>query len=181
MKMDLAVLKTLREQTGLSVNECRLALESSGGDPGKAREFLQKRHVQLAQKRQGKATTEGRLGSYLHHDGRLAALVEVNCESDYVARTEEFQKFCKDVAMQVAAMSPRYLSLKEVPSTGGQNQNTEALKAACLLEQPFVRDSGVTIHELLQALIAKTGEQVVIQRFVRVAVGESTHASEQPA
>lgn len=170
MKADLASIKALREETGASVNDCRMALEASGGDPKKAREFLRQRGSQIAKIRQDRATVEGRLGSYLHHDGKLAALVEVNCESDYVARTDEFKQFCKDVAMQVAAMNPRYLDSKE--HVASDVEGPEDAKASSLLEQPFVKDPSTTVQELLAHLIAKTGEQVVIRRFVRLCVGE---------
>ncbi len=172
MKISLDAVKALREKTSASIADCRNALELAGGDERKALELLRARGAAIAERRQGRTATEGRVESYVHHDGRLAALVEVNCETDFVARTTEFAQFCKDVAMHVAAMSPRYLRREEALSDGGLG--AEELKAACLVEQPFVKDPSLTVGDLLQALIAKTGENVVIRRFVRFAVGEST-------
>ena len=125
----------------------------------------------IAKTRQGRTAAQGRVESYVHHDGRLAVLVEVNCETDFVARTPEFAQFCKDVAMQVAAMGPHYVRREDAPRDGGQS--AAQLQAVCLLEQPFVKDAGVTVGDLLKALIAKTGENVVIRRFARFAVGEA--------
>ena len=170
-KASLEAIKALREETGASINECRLALEAAGGDPANAREILKRRGVQIADTRQARATGQGRVEAYVHHDGRLGALVEVACETDFVARTQEFIQFCRDLAMQVAAMSPRYLRPEDAPPGGAADAETR--KARCLLEQPFVKDQGVTVQELLKALIAKTGENVVIRRFVRFGVGES--------
>ncbi|MDP3721954.1 MAG: elongation factor Ts [Candidatus Omnitrophota bacterium] len=168
-------LKTLREESGASVNDCRVALESSGGDLAKARAALRQRAGQIAQARQGRTTRQGRVEAYVHHDGRLAALVEVNCETDYVARTPEFSQFCRELAMHVAAMNPRFLQPEDIPSQGGASG--EDVASACLLEQPFVKDQGTTVRELLKALIAKTGENVVIRRFVQFTVGESSSSA----
>ena len=154
-KVSVGAVKALREKTSASINDCRAALESSGGDERKAMELLRQRGEAIAEKRQGRTAAQGRAEAYVHHDGRLAALVEVNCETDFVARTPEFLQFCKDVAMQVAAMSP---------------------EAATLLEQPFVKDQSLSVGDLLKALIAKTGENVVIRRIARFAVGEAAGA-----
>lgn len=173
MKLRLEAIKALRDKTSASLNDCRAALESSGGDERKALEFLRNRGAQIAEKRQGRTTAQGRVESYVHHDGRLAALVEVNCETDFVARTPEFIQFCRDLAMQVAAMDPAYLSPEDAPKGG--RQSAETLKAACLLEQPFVKDPATTVSDLMKVLIAQTGENVVIRRFARFAIGESTN------
>ncbi len=150
-KTSLEAIKALREKTSASLNDVRSALESAGGDEKKALELLRQRGVQIAEKRSGRATGQGRVETYVHHDGRLGALIEINCETDFVARTPAFVQFCRDVAMHVAAMDPQ-------PST--------------LLEQPFVKDQGTTVGDLLKSLIATTGENVVIKRFTRYAVGE---------
>lgn len=172
-------LKALREETGASVNECRVALESAGGDLTKARAALRQRATQIAQARQGRTTRQGRVEAYVHHDGRLAALVEVNCETDYVARTPDFLQFCRDLAMHVAAMNPRSLHPQDAaPSQAGVSG--EDVASTCLLEQPFVKDQGTTVRELLKALIAKTGENVVIRRFVQFTVGEPSQPSSAP-
>lgn len=152
-KVTLEAIKALREKTSASLGDVRAALESAGGDEAKALELLRQRGAEIAEQRKARATGQGRVESYVHHDGRLAALVEVNCETDFVARTPEFLQFCRDVAMQVAAMNP-----DDLPA---------------LLAQPFVRDPGVTVGDLLKALIAKTGENVVIKRVARFAVGEA--------
>jgi len=171
----LNAIKALREKTSASINDIRAALESAGGDEAKAMELLRRRGAAIAEKRQGRAAGQGRVEAYVHHDGRLGSLVEVNCETDFVARTPEFVQFCLDVAMHVAAMSPRYLTPEEMPA--GEGGDAEARKALCLLEQPFVKDQGTTIQELLKALIAKTGENVVIRRFVRFGVGDAPGAT----
>ena len=172
-KISLEAIKALREKTNASLNDVRIALESAGGDEAKALELLRQRGAQIAEKRQGRATGQGRIESYVHHNGRLGALVEVNCETDFVARTPEFLQFCRDVAMQVAAMSPRYIRAEDIPSS--ERLSDEARKAACLLEQPFVKDQATTVHELLKALIATTGENVVIRRFVTFTLGEPSY------
>ena len=168
----LEKIKAIREKAGASINDIRAALEAAGGDEAKALQILRERGAQFAEKRQGRATGQGRVESYVHHDGRLGALVEVDCETDFVARTTEFVQFCRDVAMHVAAMNPRYLRPEDAPA--GDTRAPEDLKAVCLLEQPFVKDQGTTVKDLLKALIAKTGENVVIRRFVKFVVGEAT-------
>ncbi len=170
-KVSLEAIKALRQKTSASLNDVRAALESAHGDEAKALAFLRERGAQIAEKRQGRTTGQGRIETYVHHDGRLAAIVEVNCETDFVARTPDFQQFCRDVAMQVAAMNPRYLRKEDVPSS--ESLDAEAVKAVCLLEQPFVKDQGITLNDMLKALIAKTGENVVIRRFARFAVGDA--------
>ena len=168
-KVSLEAIKALREKTSASLNDVRAALESAGGDEAKALEFLRARGAAIAQTRQGRATGQGRIEAYVHHDGRIGALVEVDCETDFVARTPEFQQFCRDMAMHVAAMSPRYVQAGELPAA----QQPGDAQALCLLEQPFVKDPGTTVKDLLKALIAKTGENVVIKRFSTFSVGES--------
>ena len=155
-KIGLDAIKALRDKTSASLNDVRQALEAAGGNEAKALEFLRERGAAIAEKRSGRATGQGRVETYVHHDGRLGAIIEIGCETDFVARTPEFIQFCKDVAMQVAAMGPQDL-------TG-------------LLEQPFVKDQGTTVQELLKALIAKTGENVVVKRFARFGLGESPSA-----
>jgi len=170
-RASLEAIKALREKTSASLNAVREALESAGGDEAKAFELLRQRGALIAQTRQGRTTGQGRIESYIHHNGRLGALVEVNCETDFVARTPEFLQFCRDVAMQVAATNPRYVRLDEMPSDA--KLSAEERKDACLLEQPFVKDPKTTVHDLLASLIAKTGENVVIRRFVLFTVGDA--------
>ncbi len=169
MKVAVDAIKALRDETWASVKDCRDALEASGGDTTKAKEWLKQRGAHVAQTRHGRATSQGRVQAYVHHDGRLGALVEVNCETDFVARTEDFQQFCRDLALHIAAMNPTFLAKDDA---GAQGVSPEEAKATCLLEQPFVKDPGTTVGGLLHGLIAKTGENCVIRRFVRYAVGE---------
>ena len=152
-KISVDAIKTLREKTGAPLGDVRAALEQAGGDEAKAREWLKQKGFEAAQKRQGRSASMGRIESYVHHDGRVAALIEVNCETDFVARLPEFQAFCRDVAMQVASQHPE--DSKE------------------LLAQAFIKDSGQSIEQYLTALIAKTGEHIVIRRFSRFALGET--------
>jgi elongation factor Ts len=170
-KVRLDAIKALREKTSASISDVREALESAGGDEAKAVELLRQRGALIAEKRQGRATGQGRIESYIHHNGRLGSLVEVNCETDFVARTPEFLQFCRDVAMQAAATNPRYVRAEDVPSDA--RLSAEERKEACLLEQPFVKDPTSTVHDLLKALIAKTGENVVIRRVVTFTVGDA--------
>ena len=175
MKVSLKAIQALREKTSASLGDVRAALESAKGDEAKALELLRARGAQIAETRQGRATGQGRgqgrVDAYVHHDGRLGAMVEVHCETDFVARTQEFIQFCRDVAMQVAAMSPRYISKEDIPPT--EQAGDEDVKAVCLLEQPFVKDQSTTVDGLLKELVAKTGESVVVKRFARFAVGET--------
>ena len=176
-KSPLDAIKALREKTSASLNDVRVALESAGGDEAKALELLRQRGAAIAEKRQGRTTGQGRVEAYVHHDGRIGALVGVDCETDFVARTPEFIQFCRDLAMHVAAMDPRYLRAEDVPaSVASARILGEEVKAVCLLEQPFVKDQGTTVHDLLKALIAKTGENVVIRRFVKFGVGDTPAA-----
>jgi len=174
-KVSLEAIKALREKTGASIADVRAALEAAGGREAKAVEELRRRGAQVAEQRAGRATGQGRIEAYVHHDGRLGAIVEVNCETDFVARSEGFVRFCRDVAMHVAAMSPRYVRVEDAPARA--RADPEGLKAVCLLEQPFVKDQGTTVGDLLRALIATTKENVVIRRFQQFAVGERSDAA----
>ena len=168
-KPDLQAIKALREKTNASLNDVRQALEAAGGSEQKALEWLRQRGAAIAETRQDRTTGQGRVEAYIHHDGRLGALVDIGCETDFVARTPEFIQFCRDVAMQVAATSPRYLRAEDAPA----GTSPEDVQAWCLLAQPFVKDQGTTIQALLQALITKTGERVAIKRFAKFGVGEA--------
>ncbi len=156
MSVSLEAIRALRDKTSASLKDVREALEQAGGNEAKAMELLRKRGAQIAETRQDRATGQGRVGAYIHHDGRLGAIVEVDCETDFVARTDDFVQFCRDVAMQVASMSPDSLPV--------------------LLEQPFVKDPKTTINDVLNSLVAKTGEKVIIRRFTRFMVGEAVLA-----
>ena len=171
-KISLETIKRLRDQTGAPIGDVRNAIEASGGDESKALAWLKQRGAQLADKRQGRETGQGRVEAYIHHDGRMGALVEVGCETDFVARTADFVQFCKDLALHVAAVGPRYLSAEEASKDAGLS-GTE-LKTVCLLDQPFVKDQGTSVGELVKLLIGKTGENVVIKRFAKFTVGQSS-------
>ena len=170
-KVSLDAIKALREKTSAPLNDVRQALASACGDEAKAMELLRQRGAAIAEKRKGHTAGQGRVETYVHHDGRMAAMVEVNCETDFVARTSEFIQFCRDVAVQVAAMGPRYVRKEDAPA--GEAQEAEGA-VPWLVGQPFVKDPSKTIGELLTSLIAQTGERVVIRRFVRFTLGDAT-------
>lgn len=165
MTVSAQAVKALRELTGAGVMECKRALEEAGGDLERAKEILKERGLALAEKRAGRETAQGLIHAYIHHDGRVGALVEVNCETDFVARTDEFRALVQAVALQVAAMNPQYISEEEMPP--GQGDPSEL----CLLSQPYVRDESRTVGDLVREVIAKTGENVRIRRFARFELG----------
>lgn len=169
MKISLEVIKALREETSASLNDVKSALEEAAGDKPKALLILRKRGAEIAQRRAGRVTGQGRVEAYIHHDGKLGALVEVQCETDFVARTDEFIGFCRDVAMHVAAMNPDALKAEE-PANGTSPDAPQSI----LLTQPFVKDPSTTVGGLLQSLIGKIGENVVIQQFTRFGLGDTS-------
>lgn len=180
MAVSIEAIKSLREKTGAPMGSVRSALEEAGGDAGKAAEILKKKGFEAARKRAERSTGAGRIEAYVHHDGRVAALVEVNCETDFVGRTPEFQQFCRDVAMQVASQNP--LALRQDELTPQQLAEAKGLgktaeqfaKEACLLNQPFIKDQGLSIEQYLTDMIAKTGENIVVKRFLRFGLGDKT-------
>jgi elongation factor Ts len=191
------MVKDLREKTGAGMMDCKKALEETGGDFDKAANLLRQKGIAVAAKREAKATSEGTIGAYIHTGGKIGVLVELGCETDFVAKTDEFQNLAKDIAMQLAWGSPKYIRREEVPQeeieaerevhrqwaikegkpekaidnivTGRMERFFEDV---CLLDQPFIRDSDVKIGDLLNEAIGKLGEKIVIQRFVRYRVGE---------
>ena len=198
MQITPAMIKDLRDKTGAGIMDCKEALTASNGITDEAIDFLRKKGLQAAAKRATRSTQEGMVGSYIHGGGRLGVLVEVNCETDFVARTEDFQDLVHDLAMQVAASTPLYLSREDVPAetvTKEQHIYEEQAKASgrpaqavpkivegrlekyfqevCLLDQPFVKDASMTVQELIKAKIAKMGENITVRRFVRFQLGES--------
>jgi elongation factor Ts len=160
-------IKKLREESGAGVMDCRNALKETNGDKAKALEILQKQGLVKAQKTAGRTAKQGLVTAYIHSGGRIGALVEVNTETDFVARTAEFQELAHNVAMQVAAMNPEYLSKDSCP-TGVEID----FQNACLLLQPYIKDPTKTIQDLVTELIAKTGENIVISRFTRFELGK---------
>ncbi len=166
MPVAAASVKELREQTGAGMLDCKSALEDAGGDFEKAKDILREKGHSAAAKRADRATAEGIVQSYLHHDGRLGSLVEINCESDFVARTDDFRRLVQDIALQVAATNPTYVAPDDIP------ENTDGdPKELCLLPQPFIRDESVTIQDLVQEAIRKTGENIRVRRFARFELG----------
>lgn len=161
-------VRRLREETGAGVMDAKRALDETGGDFDKARQILRERGIASAAKRSERETNQGVVESYIHGQGRIGALVELNCETDFVARTDAFRALARDVAMQVAAMNPAGLRPEDVPADaiGGQAANA-------LLTQPFIKDSGKTIETLIQDVIAQTGENVRVARFARFELGQS--------
>lgn len=168
--MSLDAIKELRELTNCGIIDCKKALEQAGGDLNKAKDILREKGLQMALKKASRVAREGRVEAYIHNGSKIGVLVEVNCETDFVARNEGFIQFSKDLAMHIAAMAPQYVKKDDVPAealAGG----VEAA-AVCLLEQPFVKDTSRTIQDLLNELVAKMGENILIGRFARYKIGE---------
>jgi len=159
-------VKRLRDLTRAGMLDCKNALEEADGDFERAKEVLRQRGFEAAAKRAERETAEGVVHSYIHHNRRIGALVEVNCESDFVARTDDFQKLAQQIALQVAAANPHYVSADELPEGAAGDP-----KELCLLEQPFVRDESRTIQDLLSEVIGKTGENIRVRRFARFELG----------
>ncbi len=175
MTASVDAIKQLRDLTSCGVIECKNALEKAGGNMDKAKEILQQRGMEMAAKKGDRVTKEGRIEAYVHMGNKIAVLLEVNCETDFVGRNEDFMKFTKDVAMHIAAMNPKYVAEKDVPAdvlTSAADKKA-FLVEVCLLNQPFVREPSKTIGEYLNATIAKIGENIVIGRFIRYKVGEA--------
>ncbi len=197
MAITAGMVKELRERTGAGMMDCKKALEESGGDLDKAVEVLRKRGLAAAAKKAGRVAAEGAVGSYIHAGGKIGVLVEVNCETDFVARTDEFQELVRDIAMHIAAAEPRFVAREEVTdevlATERRIYREQALEEgkpenvvdrivegkvgkfygeAVLLEQPFVKDPDKTIQELLVEKIAKIGENIRVRRFARFRLGE---------
>ncbi len=162
-----ALIRTLRDQTGAGIMDCKQALEGTNGDLDKAAEALRAKGLAGVAKRVGRATNEGVIEAYIHTGGRVGAIVELGCESDFVARTEEFRQLAHDLAMQVAAMSPAYLSEDDI----GEGDERPAAQVS-LLSQPFIKNSSSSVGELVQEVAARMGENVRVIRFQRLAVGE---------
>ena len=191
------LVKQLREKTGAGMMDCKQALTECDGDIDKAVDFLRKRGLATAQKRAGRALTEGTVQSYIHMGGKLGVLVEINCETDFVAKNEDFVNFARNIAMHIAASNPLGIRPEDIPEAIvnrekeiyqaqtlelGKPENvvakivegklTKFFKENCLLNQPYVRDPDLTIEDLLNELIAKIGENITIRRYVRFQTGE---------
>jgi elongation factor Ts len=191
------MVKQLREKTGAGFMECKSALAEAGGDVPQAELVLRKRGVALAQKKSSRATKEGLVGAYIHTGGRLGVMVEVNCESDFVARTDDFKELVHDISMQIAATDPGFIRKEDVtPEALAREKEIQRARAlqegklekivdkivegrlgkyyeeVCLMEQPFVKDNSMTVGQLVASKIAKLGENITVSRFVRFKVGE---------
>ncbi len=197
MEVSALLVKDLREKTGAGIMDCKKALVDGGGDLEKAIEILRKQGISRAVKKSGRKTTEGLIGSYVHLGGRIGVLLEVNCETDFVANTDVFKEFVKDLTLQIASAQPLYLSREDVSEEILEKEKeiyrAQALnegkpekvvdrivegrikkfyEEACLMEQPFVKEDQVTIREFLERTIAKTGENIIVRRFTRYLLGE---------
>ena len=160
-------VKDLRERTGAGVMECKSALEAAGGDLEKAVAILQERGMAMAEKRAHRETSQGLVECYIHAGGRIGAMVELNCETDFVARTDDFQSLAREIAMQVAAMNPAAVSDNELAEGAGSDPDAQAL-----LKQAYIRDPSRTVGDLVKDVIAKTGENVRVRRFSRFELGQ---------
>jgi len=197
MNITAEMVKDLRTKTGAGVMACKEALNASAGDIEKAIEYLRKKGIDTAAKKAGRATTEGRVGSYIHTGAKIGVLVDLRCETDFVAKTDEFQNLLKEIAMQVAALSPRFVSKNDVtPETLDKEREilmAQAEKSGkpanvlekivegrlqkfytefCLLDQSYFREPEITINDLVNRAISKLGENIQIARFIRFQVGE---------
>ena len=161
-------IKALREETGAGVMDAKRALEAANGDTAKAKAILREQGIAAAAKRAERETSNGVVEAYIHAGGRIGVIVEVNCETDFVANTDDFRTLAKNVAMQVAAMNPVLVS-KDDPDRA-KHEGTDA--EVCLISQPFIRDSSKTIEQLVQDAVAKTGENVRVRRFSRFELGQ---------
>jgi elongation factor Ts len=173
-KVPLDLIKELRKMTCASITECRKALHDSDGDIKKAATLLRRRGLEIAANKQGRLAKEGRIEAYVHMGNKIGVLLEVNCETDFVARNPEFTQLTKDVAMQITALNPAYLKREEIPSDVLEQEKDKELfcKTHCLLEQAFVKDPSTTINDYLSSLVAKFGENITIRKFVRYKIGE---------
>jgi len=197
MQVSATLVKELREKTGAGILDCKEALTTVEGDLEEAVAYLRKKGLADAKKRAGRTASEGLVGAYVHMTGKIGVLVEVNSETDFVARTDEFQDLVKNIAMQIAASNPRYLKAEEIPPEDAEKEReifrsqakesgkpekviekiTEGkfkkyLTEVCLLDQAYIREPEITIDQLVQSVIAKLGENIEIRRFVRFQLGE---------
>ena len=167
MELSVATIKELRERTGAGIMDCKRALEETSGDMAKAEELLTQQGIASAVKKATRSTEEGVVESYIHSGGRIGVLLEVNCETDFVARTDDFKELAHDIAMQVAAMSPSYVSSDDVPD--GEDADSAETVLMC---QPFIKDPSKSVQDLVNEGIGKLGENIRVRRFTRFSLGE---------
>jgi len=198
LTVSTSLIKQLREKTGVCIMDCKTALKECDGDIDGAVDYLRKKGIATAKKRGGRTTSQGQIQSYIHAGGKIGVLVEANCETDFTGKTADFTTFVKDLAIQIAASTPIAIDREQVPEDIVEKEKdiyaTQARESgkpdkviekivegklnkffaeSCLLEQPFVKNPDITVKDLLNDLIAKTGENIVIRRFVRFQLGES--------
>ena len=197
MDITAAMVKELRERTGAGMMDCKKALKETDGDMDKAIDFLREKGLAAAAKKEGRIAAEGLVDSYIHMGGTVGVLVEVNCETDFVAKTDDFKELVHDIALQIAAAAPEFVDRTEVPAANLEHEKeilrAQALnegkpekivdrmvegrvekyyKEVCLLEQPFVKNPDVTIQQMITEKIAKIGEKITVRRFTRYKMGE---------
>jgi len=205
MEISVELVKDLRQRTGAGVVDCKRALQEAKGNVDAAIDYLRRKGLATAAKKAGRIASDGLVSSYIHAGGKMGVLVEVNCETDFVAKTEDFQTFVKNIAMQIAAANPQYIRKEEIPVEVLEKEKdiyrTQALEGGkpqkvidkivdgkierfysevCLLEQTYIKDSDLTIKELLEAMIAKIGENISIRRFSRFQLGEGLSSQSHP-
>lgn len=198
MDITADTVKKLREKTGVGLMDCKEALKHTNGDMEKAVDFLREKGLAKMAKRMGRVASEGSIAAYIHTGGKVGAMVEINCETDFVAKTDQFQNFVRDVAMQITASNPLYVKREDIPAEHVEREKTiyrnQALESGkpekiidkiadgklekfyqevCLVEQTFIKNPDITIKDLLEELLVKTGEKIVINRFVRFQLGET--------
>ena len=198
MAISASLIKELREKTGVGIMDCKMALKECDEDIEKAIDHLRTKGIATAKKRSGRTTSEGQVQSYIHPGGKIGVLMEVNCETDFSGKTDDFTNFVKDLSMQVAATNPIAIDRERIPQhilakerdiysimakESGKPDNIiekivdgkmkKFFTEACLLEQPFIKNQDLTVQDLLNELIAKTGEKIIIKRFARFQLGES--------
>ena len=197
MSISSTMVKELRNKTGAGIMDCKEALAASDGNSDKAIEFLRKKGMSAATKRSSKATKDGVISSYIHMGGRIGVLVELNCETDFVAKTDNFQLLAKDLTMHIAATNPTYIRPEDIPSVVMEREKeiyrSQAMaenkpekiwdkiiegklkkyyEDVCLLNQKFIKETDITVETLINTMIAKTGENIIIRRFIRFQLGE---------
>jgi elongation factor Ts len=203
MKITAAMVKDLRQKTGAGMMDCKKALQKNDGDMEKSIEYLREKGLSEAAKKSDRITAEGLVTSYIHANGKIGVLVEVNCETDFVAKNEEFKDMCHDIAMQIAASNPQYVSREDVPeevldkerkilkaqalNEGKPEKIVEKMvegrlskyfKEICLLEQPFIKDTDFMVNDIIKQKIAKIGENITVRRFIRYELGEGIEKKE---
>ena len=206
MAITTEMIKTLRESTGAGILDCRKALEQSDGDMDKALDFLRQKGLATATKRSGRQASEGVLELYTHGNGRVGVMVEVNCESDFVGRSESFRELAHEIALQIAATNPDYIAEADIPAEVIEHETMIATVKAkeegksdgviprivegslkkfkdefVLMNQPYIRDESITVQELINQRIAAIGENIIVRRFERWALGETTAEKEEAA